>query len=163
MKIAFLDRDGTINRDYADAEWRNISEPEILVGSFEGMRSIIEKGYEIIIVTNQYIIDEGIITEEQYISFTEKLLDILSKNNISVLNIFHCPHARPFICDCGKPGTGMIRQALRKYPDIDISQSFMCGDSESDRICAENAGLRFIGINRGETRIRNLSEINGYI
>ena len=57
----------------------------------------------------------------------------------------------------------MLKQTLRKYPDIVISESFMCGDSESDRLCAVNAGLKLIGINRGEHSICKLSEINKYI
>ncbi len=163
MKIAFLDRDGTINRHYPDNKWRTVTEPEILKGSIEGMRYIIEKGYRIIIITNQYIIEEGIISTDQYSAFTAKLIDILNSSGIPILDIFHCPHARPFKCACGKPGTGMIQQALDRYPEIDISHSFMCGDSDSDRLCAENSGLKFIGINRGERSISNLSEISKYI
>ena len=37
IKIAFLDRDGTINKDYPDKEWKN--------GSIEGIKKLIEKGF----------------------------------------------------------------------------------------------------------------------
>ncbi len=41
MKIAFLDRDGTIVRDYPDETWRLIKEPEFLNGAIEGLKKII--------------------------------------------------------------------------------------------------------------------------
>lgn len=163
MKIAFLDRDGTINRDYPDEEWTFIAEPEILDGALDGMRYLLDKGYEIIIVTNQYTIGEGFISHEQYERFHKKLLGILSRNRISVLDTFYCSHSRAANCNCCKPRTGLIEQALKKYPDIDISESFMCGDSASDMMCAKSAGLRFIGIKTGDIHIDNLSELNRYI
>ena len=42
MKVAFLDRDGTIIKDYQDEEWRNISEPEFLEGSHSKFLSILQ-------------------------------------------------------------------------------------------------------------------------
>ena len=66
MKVAFLDRDGTIIEDYEDEFWRNVTEPVFINGSIEGLRKIRQKGYEIIIITNQYLIDEKIISIQQY-------------------------------------------------------------------------------------------------
>ena len=88
MKVAFLDRDGTINRDYPDDIWIRIQDPEILPGAIQGMKYLKEKGYEIIIVTNQYIIGEGIISIEQYHEFNRKLLALLIENDISILDVF---------------------------------------------------------------------------
>ena len=56
MKIAFLDRDGTINLDYPDMDWKNIENPVLLEGAITGMKYLREQGFEIIIVSNQYII-----------------------------------------------------------------------------------------------------------
>lgn len=53
MKIAFLDRDGTIIKDYPDQLWSQISEPEFLPHSIESLQKIIHKGFQIIIITNQ--------------------------------------------------------------------------------------------------------------
>ena len=38
IKVAFLDRDGTINKDYDDNVWKNINNPEILDGNIEGLK-----------------------------------------------------------------------------------------------------------------------------
>ena len=50
LKIAFLDRDGTIIKDYPDEKWREIKEPEFLKGSIEGLKRLKEMGYDFIII-----------------------------------------------------------------------------------------------------------------
>lgn len=163
MKVAFLDRDGTISRDYPDEAWGSVHTPEILDGSIAGMRYLRSKGYEIIIITNQYIIGEGFITLEQYRMFADKLERMLREQGIDVLDTFYCPHARREICGCCKPNTGMIRRALEKYPEIDLAASFLCGDSVNDQKCAENMGLPFYGIRFGEKPVQSLSELRRFI
>ena len=91
-KIAFLDCDGTINKDYPDQEWAKVKEPELLDGTIEGLQCLKNLGYEFIVITNQYIIRDGIITEEDYRLFTDKLVSILKQNEIELLNIYYCPH-----------------------------------------------------------------------
>ena len=159
MKVAFLDRDGTINRDYPDDIWIRIQDPEILPGAIRGMKCLKEKGYEIIIVTNQYIIGAGIISIEQYHEFNSKLLALLIDNDIRILDVFYCPHARDERCDCCNPQNGLIKQAIRKYPEINLEESFMCGDSLGDMKCAESVGLNFWGIGIGKQRISDLSDL----
>lgn len=41
-KIAFLDRDGTINKDYPDNEWKYVKAPELLPGTINGLKLIQE-------------------------------------------------------------------------------------------------------------------------
>lgn len=149
MKVAFLDRDGTINRDYPDNEWSEIKEPEFLVGAINGMNKLQELGYEIIIVTNQYIINDGKISIEQYKNFTNKLLQHTRRNGIRVLDIFYCEHSDIENCDCKKPRIGMFEQAINKYDDINVSNSIMIGDSKCDRLFADKSKLKFYGIKFG--------------
>ncbi len=166
MKIAFLDRDGTINKDYPDHEWANVKEPELLEGSIEGIQSFLEMGYQIIIVTNQYIISDGIITLDDYARFTGKLLQVFKANDIHVLDIFYCPHNDLDGCNCKKPKSGMVQKALEKY-DIDLSASIYCGDSDSDRLLAEAFNIPFFGINfeghKSEMSFKSLLEVSEYI
>lgn len=159
MKVAFLDRDGTICRDYPDDIWTQIQYPEMLPGTIQGMKCLKKKGYEIIIVTNQYLIGERIISIEQYQAFNCNLLARLRENDIDVLDVFYCPHARNEQCECCKPKNGLIKQAIKKYPEINLAESFMCGDSLNDMKCAESVGLSFWGINIGKQRISNLSDL----
>ena len=160
MKVAFLDRDGTIIKDYPDREWANIKTPEFLEGSIEALKYIKNKGFEIIIITNQYLIGEKIITLEDYQSFNDLFLKTLKRNGVDILDVFYCPHARSENCKCIKPNPGLINQALNKYPDIDLKKSFYVGDSLCDMQLAKSFNLMFYGINLPyENKINALSQI----
>ena len=166
MKIAFLDRDGTIIEDYEDEKWREIEKPVFLKGAIEALKIIKQKGYEIIIVTNQYLINERIITLDQYKKINQRFLNYLKTNNIKVLDVFFCPHSKEEKCDCFKPKPGLIKQALEKYPNIDLSNSFIVGDSKSDVKLGKHFNLLCFGINvnnEGCINIESLKEIVKYI
>ena len=168
MKVAFVDRDGTIIKDYQDADWRCICEPEFLPGSFKALKDIREKGYQIIIITNQYLINDGIITLSQYRVFTEKLLHALNSNGIDILDTFYCPHSIKENCNCFKPKTGLIDMALRKYPNIELDKSFIAGDSVSDVELGNKLGINTFGINVNSVLfdyipIKSLLDITEYL
>ncbi len=123
-----------------------------------------DAGYEIIIVSNQYLIGENFITQDQYDSYNDKLLTTLKNAGISILDVFYCPHSRTGGCDCMKPKTGLIGHALEKYPSIDLSSSFVVGDSLCDMQMAEQLGLTAYGIGldydyKNFTKINDLKEL----
>ncbi len=168
VKIAFLDRDGTITKDYPDNQWNGITEPVFIDGSIEAMRLFRIKGYKIIVITNQYLIGEGYITQKQYDAYAEKFIDHLGKTGIDILDIFYCPHARDAGCSCSKPKPGMIEAACMKYPGINIKQSFYAGDWDVDIILANTVGVKAFGIGVNNmtlsyTRVDSLSEIGDHI
>ncbi|SJZ95698.1 HAD-IIIA family hydrolase [Anaerorhabdus furcosa] len=167
MKIAFLDRDGTINLDYPNQMWAKVKEPEFLEGSFEGLKFILSQGYQIIIITNQYIIQDGIITEKQYHEFHNLFLNRLKKEGITILDTFYCPHNDSEACSCKKPKDGLIRQALQKYPSIDLSNSFYVGDSLCDKQLANTMKLPFytnnLALKEDSFYIKNLNDLRNYI
>lgn len=170
MKVAFFDRDGTIIEDYPDHKWTYIKNPVFLTDSIQTLKRVNEKGYEIIIITNQYLINEGFISLEQYNDITEKMLYELSGQEIKVLDIFYCPHRRNEGCDCIKPQTGMIRKAIMKYPNINPEHSFMIGDSIVDVELAINMKIKGFGLGVGSTVnmknihvLDNLKDLLAYI
>ncbi|WLD93911.1 HAD-IIIA family hydrolase [Alkalihalobacillus sp. AL-G] len=132
MKAAFFDRDGTIIRDYPDEDWSHVQDPEFIDGSLETLSVLRKQGYHIIIITNQYLINEGYITFAQYKRINDKMLDNIREYGVNVADVFHCPHRRDEGCVCIKPNKGMVDQALKKYPKINLSESFIVGDSISD-------------------------------
>lgn len=146
MKVAFLDRDGTIISDYPDREWKGKKEPEFLAGSIQALEELMNLGYQMIIVTNQGMINDGIISDEQYRSLHGKMLQKLDENDVEILETFYCPHRIEENCNCKKPKPGMIQQALEKYPAIDLSESFLVGDSVGDIGLAQYFGLAAYGI-----------------
>lgn len=168
MKVAFVDRDGTINKDYQDEEWGHVIEPEFLDGSIEALKIIREKGYQIIIITNQYLINDGIITLSQYREFTDKIIHVVNNYGVDILDIFHCPHSKKENCNCFKPKTGLIDMAFKKYRDIELDKSFIVGDSLCDIELGHKLGIRTFGINLNSklfdyTSERSLLDIVKYL
>lgn len=161
-KIAFLDRDGTISKEYSDEEWKNINTPILLNNTIKGLKIIKDLGYDIIVLTNQNLIADGIISYKQYEDYNNKLISILEDNNISILKTYYCPHNDLDNCNCKKPKTGMIDLCLDEY-NIDLSNSLYIGDSYSDYNLSKKFNIRFYGI-KGKNndkifRYRDLFEI----
>lgn len=147
MKVAFLDRDGTIVKDYPDDAWNGRVEPEFLPRAIEGMKLLREKGYEIVILTNQYLIGEGRYSLEDYKLYTAHMQQILSESGVGALDIKFCPHSRHDHCECMKPHPGMIDDVLSMYHDIEIEKSILVGDAASDIELGRHFGIHTFGIN----------------
>ena len=144
-KIVFLDRDGTISKEYSDDEWKNINTPVLLNNTVKGLKIIKDLGYDIIVLTNQNLIADGIISFKQYEDYNNKLICILEDNNISILKTYYCPHNDLDNCNCKKPKTGMIDLCLDEY-NIDLTNSLYIGDSYSDYNLSKKFNIRFYGI-----------------
>ncbi|MGF1839411.1 HAD family hydrolase [Vibrio atlanticus] len=143
MKIAFLDRDGVINREVNYLY--KIDDFEFTQNCIVGLKRLIKNGYQIIIVTNQAGIARGYYTEQDYEVLTTWYRSELLKQGIEILDIFYCPHhtegsITEFAtgCSCRKPKTGMLDLAARKYK-INMEESLLVGDKESDLL----AGIKF--------------------
>lgn len=144
-KIVFLDRDGTISKEYSDDEWKTINTPVLLNNTVKGLKIIKDLGYDIIVLTNQNLIADGIISFKQYEDYNNKLICILEDNNISILKTYCCPHNDLDNCNCKKPKTGMIDLCLDEY-NIDLTNSLYIGDSYSDYNLSKKFNIRFYGI-----------------
>jgi histidinol-phosphate phosphatase family protein len=139
-KIAFLDRDGTINRSPALHEYvTTVSDFIFNPGIFDVLHQLQNDGFELIVVTNQRGISRGIFTEEQLALIHNHMKNRLQEHGIGLLDVFYCPHANDS-CECRKPSDGMLKAAAKKYPII-ISDSIIIGDSQSDMIAGEKFGL----------------------
>ena len=62
------------------------------------------------------------------------------KNDIIILDIFHCPHLPNSNCNCRKPKPGMLLDAKYKH-NIDMQNSWLIGDKEIDIIAANSSGI----------------------
>lgn len=150
QRAIFLDRDGTINRYVGFL--RDIEQFELLPGAAEAIRSINASGYLAIVVTNQPVIARGEVTREQLREIHDKMETLLGQAGAYVDAIYYCPHhphrgypgeipELKIDCDCRKPKPGMLIQAAKDY-NIDLAQSWMLGDSESDIQAGKAAGCK---------------------
>lgn len=140
-KALFLDRDGVINKE--KNYLYKIEDFEFIDGVFETCKYFQDNGFLIIIITNQAGIARDKYTEDDYQILTDWMIKEFEKKDIKISKVYHCPHHPDFSgnCECRKPNPGMILQAQRDF-DIDLSQSILVGDKNSDIEAAINAGIK---------------------
>jgi len=139
-RAVFLDRDGTLIRNYLENEifvpLRNFDEFEILPGVKSAVALLIANGFEIVVVTNQPDVARGKVE----IQFVQSINDLLGEE-LSIKHFYVCPHDNAENCSCRKPKPGMILAAARDL-DLSVSESFLVGDSWKDLAAAGEAGCK---------------------
>ena len=157
QRAIFLDRDGTMN--VSKGFISKAEDLELIPGTVEAVKAINKSGALAIVITNQPVIARGECSFEELHNIHNKLKTLLGEKGAFVDDIFYCPHHTDkgfegevpelkFDCECRKPKTGMIKEAVGKY-NIDLSQSYMVGDSTMDLEMARNAGVKSVLVNTG--------------
>lgn len=150
QKAIFLDRDGTINKYVGFL--RNIDEFELIDGVSSAIKAINQSGYLAIVVTNQPVIARGETSVEELETIHNKMETLLGNEGAYLDAIYYCPHhphkgyegevpELKIECDCRKPKPGMLLNAAKDF-NIDLSQSWMVGDSENDVEAGRAAGCK---------------------
>lgn len=166
QKAIFLDRDGTINKYVGFL--RNIDDFELIAGVSEAIRKINESGYLAIVVSNQPVIARGEVAVSELDEIHNKLETLLGEAGAYLDAIYYCPHhphkgyegevaELKIDCDCRKPKPGLLLKAAKDF-NIDLSASWMIGDSENDVQAGENAGCRSILIEREDDALLHAVE-----
>lgn len=157
QKAVFFDRDGTLNKYVGFL--RSVDELELLPRAAEMVKKANEAGYLAILVTNQPVVARGEVTWGELNEIHDKLETLLGQQGAYLDDIYVCPHhpdkgfegervEYKIDCDCRKPKPGMLVNAAEKY-NIDLAESYMVGDSDSDMKAGETAGCKCILLNRG--------------
>lgn len=149
----FLDRDGVLNIDHGYVF--RVADFEPVEGVFDALRLAAQRGYLLIVVTNQSGIGRGYFTQADYEILEAHIRRSFADEGVELDAIYHCPHHPDDGCDCRKPSPGMILRAAREY-DIDLVTSVMIGDKESDAEAARAAGIGTIELVTAERRIDDI-------
>ncbi|OGW44937.1 MAG: hypothetical protein A2Y66_02105 [Nitrospirae bacterium RBG_13_41_22] len=144
-RAVFLDRDGVINkvifRDGHPASPRNLKEFVLNDGIRQAIRKLKDFGFRIIVVSNQPDVARGEITQG--------LLDLVTQRmrwEIPIDDVYICPHDDIHQCSCRKPKPGMLFKAAYQW-EIDLSSSFLIGDTWKDIEAGKAAGCKTILLN----------------
>ena len=149
MKRAlFLDRDGVINADYGYVfRKENI---HFLNGIFGLVREANKKNYLVIVVTNQAGIGRGLYSENDFLLLSKWIKKQFKKKKSIIDQIYYSPFHPKFgigkykvDSELRKPKPGMFFKAREDY-QIDLENSIMIGDNETDLIAANRAGIKNI-------------------
>ena len=143
-RAVFLDRDGVINKKAPEGDYvKNWDEFRFLPGVKKAIRKLNEKGFLVIVVSNQRGIAKGVMTEDDLKEIHARMKEELRKEGAVINGIYYCPHDIKDHCDCRKPKPGLLLRAAREH-DVDLRRSWMIGDRESDIEAGKRAGCKTI-------------------
>jgi D,D-heptose 1,7-bisphosphate phosphatase len=139
----FLDRDGTLIKDVGYLKYP--SQIKLFRQTAGALKALRKAGFYLLVVSNQSGVARGYFSEAQVKKVHQKLQRMLKVQDAKIDAFFYCPHhpqgkvkSLSKHCDCRKPSTGMIRQALKRYP-VDLKKSYVVGDKIDDLLLAYNA------------------------
>ncbi len=150
-KAIFLDRDDTLIEDpgYINSP----DQVKLLPIAAASLIELKQMGYKLIVVTNQSGIARGIVKEEAIAEIHHQLKILLGREGAYLDAIYYCPYHPNGVVpkfskesDLRKPNPGMILKAADEH-DIDLSQSWMVGNSYRDITAGLRAGCKTILIN----------------
>lgn len=149
----FLDRDGTINEEMGYIN--HISRLLIYDFSYEAIRLLNSNNFYTIVVTNQSGAARG-YTPVSFVDYLHNYMkDIFKQKDCRIDDIFVCLHRKDAVipelrveCNCRKPKTGLIEQALNKY-EIDLQKSFVVGDRLIDIEMGKKLNIKGILVKTG--------------
>jgi len=142
----FLDRDGVVNVDKGYVH--KTSDFQWVPGVEEIIKNFNDKGFLVIIITNQAGIARGYYSESDFTKISQWMNNQLIKKGAHIDEFYYCPHhpregKGKFLveCSCRKPKPGMIKQAIKEW-SIDLENSFFVGDKKSDLEAGRRANIK---------------------
>ena len=149
-RTAFLDRDGTINREQGFVT--SPDQLEVLPGVVPALRRLAAAGCRIVVLTNQSGIARGLYDQDDLARVHAELHDRLENLPLAYL---HCPHhpdgsnAYGGDCDCRKPAPGLLHQA-RDLLGLSFDDGLLVGDSARDLLMGRDLPLRSVHVHSGK-------------
>lgn len=150
MKLVILDRDGVINRDSADY----IKSPEEWVplpGSLDAIARLTQKGWRVVVATNQSGVGRGLFDEPTLAAIHRQMEREVTARGGRIDAVFYCPHGPRAGCDCRKPAPGLFHQIARRL-QMPLDGVPVIGDAERDIEAASAAGARPMLVRTGKGR-----------
>ena len=167
-RAVFLDRDGTILEHYD-----YLTHPDqvrLLPNAARAMALLRNRGYKLVLITNQSAVGRGMITEETLTAIHDRLTSALAEQGAYLDGLYYCcDHPEAAIAqyrhdsDRRKPKPGMILEAAAEL-DIDLEHSWMIGDDDRDILAGSAAGCRTILLTpRGSSLVQRGSVKSDYV
>jgi D-glycero-D-manno-heptose 1,7-bisphosphate phosphatase len=153
---AFVDRDGVINELTADPDSGRPESPLrvqdviLVAGAAAALRRLAAAGLLLCGISNQPAAAKGTVSRAELDAVQQRVIDLLAVEDVRFDAFRACLHHPDGIvpeltgaCDCRKPAPGMLLDAAREL-EIDLTGSWMIGDTDSDVQAGAAAGCRTI-------------------
>jgi D-glycero-D-manno-heptose 1,7-bisphosphate phosphatase len=140
-RVVILDRDGTIviDRGYL----KDPAGLEFAPGAALGLKWLFERGYRLVIVTNQSGVGRGFFPYEAVLAMNARLTTMVERAGAKLAGIYVCPHAPDAGCTCRKPALGLFERAAADL-GFDPVRAVVVGDKASDVEFGRRAGAKTI-------------------
>jgi imidazoleglycerol-phosphate dehydratase/histidinol-phosphatase len=139
-RILFIDRDGTLIIEPEDEQIDSLEKLELVPGVIPALLQLRQAGYEFVMVSNQDGLGTESYPEPDFRIPHEKMLRIFFSQGIAFSAQHIDPHFEHDNSPNRKPGIGMVIDYL-KSGQLDLSDSWVIGDRETDLQMAENMGI----------------------
>ncbi len=154
-RAVFLDRDGVLVHD--DGFILCEDQIRVMDGVPQALCAMKEAGFALVIVTNQAAVARGLLREEELVQINAAIADRIEVAGGPRLDAFYyCPHhpkadldGYRVDCQCRKPRPGMLRRAAEEL-GLDLKNSFLVGDRQSDIAAGAAAGCRALLVTCGQ-------------
>jgi imidazoleglycerol-phosphate dehydratase / histidinol-phosphatase len=143
MNVVFIDRDGTIIVEPPDEQIDTLEKLEIIPGVIQGLRLLQNRGYTLVMVTNQDNLGSEAYPQKAYDLVQKKLMNLLKGEGIQFAGVFVCPHSSQGTCACRKPKAGLVSEFIQAN-NVDLARSYVFGDRETDVLLAQNIGCKSV-------------------
>lgn len=150
MKVAFVDRDGTLIEEPADEQVDSLDKVRWMPDVFSALHRIQNAGFKLAMVTNQDGLGTASFPQANFDLAHQFVLDAFASQGIEFDAVFVCPHLLRDACDCRKPKTKLVEAYVRER-GVDLASSCMIGDRDTDLAFARNLGVRGLRVRRHGT------------
>lgn len=159
-KAVFLDRDGIINVEIGDYIKR-FEDFTLTPQLGEGLKILQDRGYLLIIITNQGGLAKNLYTVQELDKMHDFLKAEMQKFNVNFTEIYYCPHHPDYNgkCLCRKPDSLMLEKAMAVY-NIDPAQSYFIGDKQRDVDAGEKVGVKGVLVEANTPMVRIIELAN---
>jgi D-glycero-D-manno-heptose 1,7-bisphosphate phosphatase len=140
-RFVLLDRDGTINEEVGYV--LDPAELRLLPGAARAVRTLMDLGLGLAVVTNQSPVGRGWISEEDLARIHDRLGELLDDAGVRLDAIEHCPHLPETGCPCRKPATAMVDRLVARF-GFDPAEAFVVGDHAVDMALGRAVGAETI-------------------
>ena len=139
-RILFVDRDGTLIIEPEDKQIDSLEKLELLEGVIPALLKLKDAGYEFVIVSNQDGLGTPSNPFENFQPPHDKMLALFASQGIIFVAEHIDPHFESDGSENRKPGIGMVLDYL-KSGELDLQDSWVIGDRQTDLQLAENMGI----------------------
>ena len=157
MRLLILDRDGVINED-SDAFIKSPEEWIPIPGSLEAVAAANQKGYRVVVISNQSGLARGLFDIAALNRIHAKMLREVARFGGRIEAIYFCPHGPNDDCSCRKPLPGMLTDLARRL-DTDLGTATLIGDRGTDLAAGAAVGATRVLVRTGHGE-QTLSELD---